>query len=108
MDDLKQGDWLYSGRWGFILRNPKCAFRYRLDPVPGVHKYGHGGWFRNPHTKQERSNRWIPESDEVYELLTAHQIKQLEKVRDLPSDYDDIPRSRKGNSWKNYRQTRYR
>lgn len=106
MDEFKYGE-LVCIRW-FFRKRADSIYKYRCGPVPGIHKYGHGGWYRRPTTKQCLSSNYIAdETDKM--LLTAHQLNNLGKYRVLPPNaWDDYPRSRKGDSWKNYRDKQYK
>jgi hypothetical protein len=103
--EYKYGEKVYS-RW--CTKNKHLAFRYRCDSVPFIHSYGHGGWYSNPRTRFEEINNYIADEDDKA-LLTPHQIQQVEKYRNnLPDSWDEKPRARRGDSWKNYRKTRYK
>ncbi len=103
--EYKYGEKVYSRWWYF--REPAKVFSYRCDSVPGIHVHYSGGP-RNPKTRFEEINNYIADEDDAA-LLTSHQIQQIEKYRkSLPDSYDDKPRSRKGDCWKNYRKTRYK
>lgn len=108
MDELKHGDLLVTISWWYRCRKD-TPFRYRQDPVPGVHKWrGGNGWYRFPRTLQELSTGYIAD-EEDHSLLTASQVDKITRVRDLPTAWDDQPRDwRKHTCWKLHRNTQYR
>lgn len=88
------GEVLYKRRW-YVGGLPSIAFRYRIDPVPGIHSFR--GWFKcwykRPKTMNEK-RAWF--NSEGYG-------RNRRSPRNLPDPWDDYHRSdvRTRKSWKN-------
>lgn len=59
---------------------PKQKYRFRCDPVPGVHHYSHGHYFRSIKTTNERRLCAAPEMQE---------FNRPKRGLNLPTNYDD-------------------
>lgn len=78
-------------RWAQNYEDHFVAYRFRTDPVPGVHKNSNGYYFKRPrHANEER--QWY-----AAEGLGRAKRNALH----LPDSYDDYPRGKTGKSWKN-------
>jgi len=91
-------------------RNAAKDFAFRNGPVPGIHCYrGGGGYFRNPATRNEKAANSGYE-EYLDELDDEIGMRPKGRIRDLPTNYDDISRSRGWHtrSWKEYRRHQYR
>ena len=73
--EIERGDKLY-------LWKGEHSFRYRIDPVPFIHNYSHGSYYRHPKTFQEMKNNTGKEYGEYVRAKRKH----------LPTVYDDIVR----------------
>jgi hypothetical protein len=89
--NFKYGDVLGIKPWHILQSNLKqSCFRFRIDPVPGVHKYGsYARYYRKLRTTQEK--RWnIPHREYV-----------RPKRKNLPDFWDDYYISKeRTKSWK--------
>lgn len=77
-DDAQYGDKYakYKTRKG----KEEGIFFFRCSPVPEIHKYSHGSWYRRPHTLNEMKQN----SDPEYSKYTRP-ARRL-----LPTTWDDI------------------
>ena len=75
----------------------KNFYYYRYDPVPGVHKYPKGHYYRRIRTTQER--RWSCFDHEYFRMKRNH--------KNIPNSWDDIQRHFQRN-WKKFRKTQYK
>jgi hypothetical protein len=86
-----------------------CTFTYRRGPVPhtGHRTRGYLGC-RYPKTQQERRYQVDISSygEDLFNLLSS-QTAKLERMRQVPNAWDDIPRHAIRRSWKQYRRAQY-
>ena len=91
---MKYGDKLYRCKWYFInSRQELLAFRYRIDPVPFIHKRssrGFGNWYKTPRVMNEKRQSF------------TKFCRAKRNLRNLPNPWDDYPRadSYDRRSWK--------
>ncbi|MCE6958542.1 hypothetical protein LAZ40_05690 [Cereibacter sphaeroides] len=82
---------------------------FRSGPVPGIRsRYHRGTFYRHMKTRAELREIQGLEADLADAEDFPVRVKIRRKRKDIPTLWDDIPRSRKGNSWKGFRQTRYK
>ena len=97
--DLKRGDCLEKFSWHTKSRRTK--YRYRLDPVPGVHCYKRllGDYHKRPKTRQEiRCNEGIKDLEREYAFKL---VRFRRNKSNLPTAWDDIVKGEVGSrSWK--------
>jgi len=75
-------------------------YRYRMDPVPHVHKYGNGHYHRRMRTTNER-RQW--ESSIEQGVIP----RRRRSPRMLPNTWDDFFISAQGNhSWKRQKKSK--
>jgi len=80
---------------------------FRQGPVPGVWSRRGGRHHRHLATTQERrANEFLRYDDDAIEYGIAARGRR--SGYNLPTAWDDIPDSRRGDGWKNYRRTQYR
>jgi hypothetical protein len=97
---MKYGDtieaiWWYAG-WHWRTKKPRI-YRYRIDPVPFVHKKRgkFRNWYKTPRVMNEK-RQW----DREYTRLKRN-------PKNLPDPYDDYPRSDiYDRSWKKHKKKR--
>lgn len=107
MDEFKYGEVCYHRWWGF---GAKQLFTYRCGTVPGIRKCRPSRrWYRVPKVIYEPRNAYMADAD-IRQVLTPHQIAQIEKFRNwLPDPWDDVyDRSKRNHNWKQFRKTRYK
>lgn len=92
----------YQTRW---LMQEKAKFRDGPVPCTGKRTWGH--WLRHPKTTSERRVTTGHENDEDL-LEYGVKIRGRRRGHNLPNAWDDIPRSEKGRSWKNYRKHQWK
>jgi hypothetical protein len=81
---------------------------FRKAPVPGIRRRRWHKVHRRLQTTQERrENSFVNLYDEDT-LEYNIKCRGARTPRNLPTWWDDIPSSRQGNSWKNYRDTRWK
>ncbi len=96
---MRYKDKVISSRWAYFERLA-FIYRYRYDPVPGIHKLHntHRKYFRNPRTTQE--------------IRFSYSHKQFVKIRgkrsknSLPKAYSDLTIS--DNRIKSWKRTKKR
>lgn len=85
------------------------TYKYRFDPVPGVHRssyYGH--IYRYPKTLNEFKSSIIIDHNEFLDLTSAQVAKFRRQRRFLPTAYDDLRKSNwKNTSWKRFRKHQF-
>lgn len=98
--DLQYGDMLVGlslWRGGITVH-----FGYRCQAVPFVHKY-RGGWhFRRPRTTSECRDLALARTREARQDPEAYGPGI--RKRPLRHSYDDMPRGRRGRSWKHQKK----
>lgn len=100
--------------FSFILEKESRAFRHSWEnrvirrntgPVEGVGIFRRCKTYRHPKTLQERRNS--QEDDDIFEYNVK--IRAKRNAVNLPSYYDDVPRSDRGaRNWKHYRTKQYK
>jgi hypothetical protein len=102
---MKHGDLIYYRRYvryryyeheerEVFWRKLGHPYRYRLDPVPHVHKYSNGHYYRRARTTSERKQWYVS----VEQGVTP---RRRRSPRLLPDSWDDRLISTHGNhSWK--------
>jgi len=83
-------DYFFNGH----LKRRYIVYRYRFDPVPGIHKRKKYSIFKRPKTTQERKYACSPEHKPY--------VRGKRRLPYLPEAWDDIYASNKYNkrSWK--------
>jgi hypothetical protein len=96
--------------WWAVRRDQEQEFvekNFRNGPVPytGNRRYGH--YYRRPKTTAERRDAIDVLNDEE---MKEYGIRPRAKrgFRSLPNAWDDVPCSRRGNNWKNYRKKQWK
>lgn len=94
-----------SSRWW--LRH-KASYKFRYDEVPYISRRRSGGGYRAIRTLTERRayDRAMSWNDQEEGIRIRVRAKRNPTM--LPNSWDDIPRSRNGNGWKQYRRTRWK
>jgi len=97
--DFKQGDWIEGFSW---FTNPRRTnYRYRMDPVPGVHNYSRcASYYKRPKTYQEiRENEGIKDLEEEYGFKLSRPNRN---GANMLSWWDDVLKGNVGSrTWKN-------
>lgn len=73
--------------------------RYRLDPVPGIRRWGNWCFYRRPKTTQLK--RWNNAWEDIG-------VKGRAKLNNQPDAWCDIPKDHVNKSWKHYRKTQHK
>lgn len=81
---------------------------FRKAPVPGVHRRRWGRGYRPVRTQGERRDLFGLEADLADLEEFPVRVKIRARRKNVPTLWDDIQPSRQGDSWKNYRKTRYK
>lgn len=78
---------------------------FRRYPVPNIsNTKGRGRYFRSVRTHQElRSNLAVMDDD-----IRCYGVRVRGKRKNIPTDYDDISYTRRGDNWKHYRKTQWK
>lgn len=78
---------------------------FRNGPVPGIRCWRGGRSCTNVSTKQEQTeNEFLQYDEDCVDL----QITPRGKRKHLPTSWDDYPKRRRGNSWKEQRKSQYK
>lgn len=92
---MEYGEKLYRGKWYLIPRYNKrfFAFRFRIDPVPFIHKKVWGNfsnWYKTPRVMNEKRQSF------------TKYCRAKRNAKNLPNAWDDYLRSdvRHRHSWK--------
>jgi hypothetical protein len=96
-DTLVVGDKLIASYWG--LKTCTHTFRYRQTPVPYVHAYSGGRYYRQPKTYRTIREILAPSEDNTPRVRT--------KVNDAPSHWEDC-QIRYQRTWKRHRNTQWK
>jgi hypothetical protein len=101
---LKRGDLLVESFWGWTSPDkPLRVFRYRQDPVPGIHNlHRYGQFLRSPVHSGLRKAKAI-KLDPTQEEWTEPPLRK----REIVDAWDDIPRTLT-RSWKSHRKTQWK
>lgn len=89
-------------RHPYFRRRPHT---FRSGPVPGLYSHYRRSYDRHPGTRNE-----LRAAEGYRADLEDLDVRPKGRVRDLPTYYDDLPRSRgySVKSWKEYRRTQYK
>lgn len=97
---MKHGEVLVKYRWNYIRTGKIVTFRFRIDPVPGIHKnsWHFGQFYKKPRYRNERK-QWY--ASEGYGRNKRNPYY-------LPNDWNDRVRSDVYNnrSWKKSRKVK--
>ena len=105
--ELKKSRPTPKRRWHYRYDQSKA--RFRIDPVPGIHKYSCGGYYRHIHTTQElRENDFLKYDEDAINYNIKSRSRRNKGI--LPTAYDDIPYSHGyySKNWKKYRKHQWK
>ncbi|MBW3243723.1 hypothetical protein KUV57_13705 [Epibacterium sp. DP7N7-1] len=96
-------------RWYSRYHDYDSKRDFRKTPVTGTgRRRRYGRYLRHMKTRQERRENLGLEADlrEMEDISVRVKIRGRRKT--LPTLWDDIPHSRRGDGWKGYRRTQYK
>lgn len=95
-------------RWFYRYGNYKPERDFRKNPVPCTGKRRWTGFCRHVATTGELRATQGLEADlrDIEDFPIPVKIRRSRKT--IPTLWDDVPFARRGDSWKNYRKTRYK
>lgn len=83
-------------------------FKFRSGPVEGISPWRRGSFYKYPRTAQEicENDFFINYDEDVKEYKIK--IRKRRSRAALPTCWDDIPKARRGDGWKNYRKQQWK
>lgn len=87
----------------------RYPYRYRYDPVPGVHKWKSSYWYKNPHTSAEKRSYAGLKADEDIRYYNI-KLRHARSLHNLPEAYDERQRGdvRTRRGWKKTRKNQWK